>query len=53
MVTSLYSVAKNLVEDGTVAEGDVIYDSVKGIIDAAEDDGLGNDAGADTGDLWD
>ena len=52
MVTSPYAVAKNLVDSGTVAEGDEIYESVKEIIDEATDSGFGNDAGADTGDLW-
>ena len=52
MVTSLYSVAKDLVNSGEMSEDDENYSIVKDIIDAAVEDGFGNDAGADTGDLW-
>ena len=50
MITSLYSAAKSIVD--SMDESDPMYDEIKKIIDVAVDDGLGNDAGADTGDLW-
>ena len=52
MVTSPYAVAKDLVDSGTVSEGDELYDSIKEIIDDTVDSGFGNEAGGDTGDLW-
>ncbi len=52
MVTSLYSVAKNLIDTGTVEEGTDEYTMTQEIIDTTTDEGFGNDAGADTGDLW-
>lgn len=53
MVTSLYSLAKALVDDGSLVEGDDGYDIVKDIIDTTVNDGFGGDAGADGGELWD
>ena len=50
MITSLYSAAKSIVD--SMDESDPMYDEIKKIIDVAVDDGLGNEAGADTGDLW-
>lgn len=52
MVTSLYAVADRLIKSGTVTEGSEEYTKIKEIIDTATDNGFGNDAGADTGDLW-
>ena len=52
MVTSAYSVAKELVDSGSVSESDEIYGCIKDIIDATTDEGFGNEAGGDTGDLW-
>ena len=52
MVTSLYNLAKTLLDEGSLAEGDEGYEVVKGIVDTTVDNGFGNDAGADGGDLW-
>lgn len=52
MVTSPYAVAKELIDSGNVSEGDELYDSIKEIVDDTIDSGLGNEAGGDTGDLW-
>ena len=52
MVTSLYAVADRLIKSGTVTEGTEEYTKIKEIIDIATDNSFGNDAGADTGDLW-
>lgn len=52
MVTSLYAVAKALFDSGDYAEGSDEYNIAKDIIDTTVDDSFGDDAGADTGDLW-
>ena len=52
MVTSLYAVADRLIKSDAVQEGSEEYTKIKAIIDTATDNGFGNDAGADTGDLW-
>jgi len=52
MVTSLYAVADRLIKSGAVQEGSEEYTKIKQIVDIATDDSFGNDAGADTGDLW-
>lgn len=52
MVTSLYNTAKDLVDSGVITEGDELYDSINEIIKETTGEGLGNEAGGDTGDLW-
>ena len=50
MVTSIYAVAKRLLDSGNLdAETEA---KVQEIVDVATDESFGNDAGADTGDLW-
>ncbi len=49
MVTSVYSTAKSILDDGISGDD---YDFIKNLYDKATGDGLGSDAGADTGGLW-
>ncbi len=53
MVTSIYAVAKRIMDSGSVEEGSEEYTEIQKIIDIATDSSFGDDAGADTGDLWD
>ncbi len=50
MTASLYSVAKTLVDSGKASPEELEH--LNGIIVTATDESFGNDAGADTGDLW-